>query len=107
MGLLKIVIHPLEGKENELLQTCQLITNQTRTKAGCIDAQISLDFNNENCILVEQKWAQRELLDDYFRSDHFSALSGAMKWLGSSYEVRVNDSTAQEGLTLIEKAREP
>jgi hypothetical protein len=28
--------------------------------------------------------------NNYFRSDHFSALFGAMKWLGMTYEIRIN-----------------
>jgi hypothetical protein len=36
---------------------------------------------DENGIILEQHWKQRYLLDGYFRSDHFSALLGAMKLL--------------------------
>jgi hypothetical protein len=44
-------------------------------------------------------------LDNYFRSDHFSALLGAMKWLGMAYEILINGGTPEEGMDAVKRAR--
>lgn len=106
MALLKISIHSRENKSNELLNTCRFITDQTRQKHGCKSSRLSQDSDNRNIITLEQQWEQRSFLGNYFRSDQFSALLGAMKWLGRTYEVRINGGTQEEGRDAVKRARE-
>ena len=106
MTTLRISIHARDKKRNELLSACRLITNQTRQETGCKDCKVSQDFNNENIITLDQRWEQLPSLNNYFRSDHFSALIGAMKWLGMTYEIRINGGTPEEGMDAVKRARE-
>jgi len=106
MELLKISIHSRENKRKELLSTCRAITDQTRQKTGCKSSQFSQDNDNENIITLEQQWEQRPPLDNYFRSDYFSALMGAMELLGRTYEIRINRGTQEEGRDAVKRARE-
>ncbi len=105
MEMLQITIHARDDKRNELLRTCRLITDQTRRESGCKSSQLSQDSDNENIIALEQQWEQQPSLDNYFRSDHFSALLGAMKWLGRTYEIRINGGTQEEGRDAVKRAR--
>ena len=105
MELLKISIHSRENKRNELLRTCRLITDRTRRESGCKSCRVSQDNDNKNIITLEQQWEQWPSLNNYFRSDHFSALLGAMKWLGRTYEVRINGGTPEEGRNAVKRAR--
>ncbi|MBW2218475.1 MAG: antibiotic biosynthesis monooxygenase [Deltaproteobacteria bacterium] len=102
--MLQITIHTRDDKRNELLRTCRLITDQTRLEGGCNSSRVSQD--NDNIIILEQQWEERSFLDSYFRSDHFSALLGAMKWLGRTYEIRINGGTQEEGGDTVKHARE-
>ena len=103
MEMLRISIHARDGKRNELLRTCQLITDKTRHESACKSTRLSQD--NENIITLEQQWEQRSSLNNYFRSDLFIALLGAMKWLGWTYEIRVNGGTQEEGREAVKRAR--
>ena len=81
MEELFISILPDENKRKELLSACRMIAAQSLKEAGCIESRLFQDIN-EDGIKIEQKWLRQKLLMDYFRSDHFTALIGAMKWLG-------------------------
>ncbi|MCP4623168.1 MAG: antibiotic biosynthesis monooxygenase [bacterium] len=105
MEMLQITIHARDDKRNELLRTCRLITDQTRQETGCKSSQLSQDSDNENIIALQQQWEQWHSLNNYFRSDHFSALLGAMKWLGRTYEIRINGGTQEEGRDAVKRAR--
>ncbi len=105
MELLKISIHSRENKRKELLSTCRAITDQTRQETGCKSSRLSQDNGNENIITLEQQWEQRSSLDNYFRSNYFSALMGAMKLLGRTYEIRINGGAPEEGRDAVKCAR--
>ena len=106
MALLKITIHSRKNKRNELLNTCRFITHQARQQHGCQSSRLSQDSDNEDLITIEQQWEQPRTLDNYFRSDQFSALLGAMKWLGRTYEIRINGGSQEEGWAAVKRARE-
>ena len=103
--MLQITIHARDDKQNELLRTCRLITVQTRQESGCKSSRVSQDNDNKNIITLEQQWEQWPSLNNYFRSDHFSALLGAMEWLGQTYEVRINGGNQKEGRDAVKRAR--
>jgi len=105
MEKLKITVHPHKTKRKELLNACQMIVEQTRKGDGCIDSRLLEGEKDENGIILEQHWKQRHLLDGYFRSDHFTALLGAMKLLAISHEVTINDGSPSEGAQIVDQAR--
>jgi quinol monooxygenase YgiN len=105
MVILTISVNSRSSKRNELLSACRSITDQTRQESGCNSSQLSLVNDNENIITIEQQWEQWPSLNNYFRSDHFSALLGAMKWLGRTYEIRINGGTQKEGRDAVKRAR--
>jgi quinol monooxygenase YgiN len=102
---LTISINARSSKRNELLSACRSITDQTRQESACNSSQLSQGNNNENIITLEQQWEQWSSLNNYFRSDDFSALLGAMKWLGRTYEIRINGGTQEEGRDAVKRAR--
>ncbi len=88
MVILTISINASSSKRNELLSACRLISDQTRRENGCLDCRLSRDIDKESLIYLEQTWERRSYLDEYFRSDIFSALLGAAKLLGDSPSFR-------------------
>ena len=105
MIILRILIHPLDDKRKELISACRLITDKTRNEKGCKKCNVYHDNVNEKIITLEQHWKQWPSLNNYFRSEHFTALLGAMKWLGMSYEIRINGGTPEEGMDAVKRAR--
>ena len=105
MEMLQITIHTRDDKRKELLRACRSITDQTRQESGCKSSQFSQDNDNKNIVTLEQQWEQRSFLNDYFRSDHFSVMLGAMKLLGRTYEIQINGGTQEEGRDTVKRAR--
>ena len=105
MEMLQITIHARDDKQKELLRTCRLITDQTRKESSCKSSQFSQNSDNKNIVTLEQQWEQRSFLNDYFRSDHFSVLLGAMKLLGRTYYMRINGGNQKEGRDAVKRAR--
>ena len=105
MEKFEITVHPHKTKRKELLNACQMIVEQTRKEDGCIDSRLLKGEKDENSIILEQHWKQRHLLEDYFRSDHFSALLGAMKLLSTNYELIINDGSSSEGALIVDQSR--
>jgi len=105
MVILTISVNARSSKRNELLSACRLITDQTRQEKGCLGCRLSQDIDNENLINLEETWERRSYLDERFRSDIFSALLGAVKLLGETHEIRINDGSQTEGLEAVQMAR--
>jgi quinol monooxygenase YgiN len=105
METLQIAIRARDDKEDELLRTCQLISDQTLQESGCESSLTSQKNTDDGLINFEQKWDLRSSLNNYFRSDHFTALLGAMKWLGQYYDIRINGGTHEEGMKIIKFER--
>ena len=105
MEILQITIRARDDKGDELLRTCQLIADQALQENGCTDSWLSQDDSNRDIFILEQQWEHRSALNNYFRSDHFSALIGAMKWLGQSYNIRINESSHEEGMDIVKRVR--
>ncbi len=106
MEILQITIHAHDDKRNELLRTCRLIADRTRWENACKSSLVSQDRYNRDIIALEQQWERWSSLCDYFSSEHFSALLGAMKWLGRTYKIRINGGDREEGKDAVERARE-
>ena len=105
MEELKIAIYPHSAKRKELLVACHLISEKTLEQRGCVDSRVLHGSGEDGAIHLKQHWRSRHLLDDYFRSDHFSALLGAMKLLTGKYELRINDGSPADGIKLVNRAR--
>ncbi len=101
MEILQITIIARDDKRDELLRTCQLIVDQALQESGCESSLLSQNKADEGLINLEQKWDNRSSLNNFFRSDHFTALLGAMKWLGQSYDIRINGGTHEEGMKIV------
>jgi quinol monooxygenase YgiN len=105
MKMLQITILARDDQRDELLRTCQLISDQTLQESGCESSLLSQQKTNEGFIYLKQKWDNKSSLNNYFRSDYFTALFGAMKWLGQSYDIRINGGTHEEGMKIINSER--
>ena len=52
-----------------------------------------------------ETWEQQTYLDAHFRSDIFSALLGAVRLLGESHELRIDDGSHDEGVKAVKAAQ--
>jgi quinol monooxygenase YgiN len=105
MVILTISVNAHSNKRNELLSACRLIIDKTRQEKGCLGCRLSKDIDNENVINIDETWEGRSCLDEHFRSDIFSALLGAVKLLGETHEIRINNGSQTQGREAVQMAR--
>ncbi len=105
MVILTISVNTKSGKRKELLTACRLITGQTLQEKGSLGCRLTHDIDNENLIYLEETWERRSYMEEHFRTHIFSALLGAMKMLGESYEIRINEGSRTEGMEAVQAAR--
>lgn len=105
MEILQVTIHARDSKRNELWRTCQAISEAVRQETGCMGSKLFTAKDNGNLIYLEETWESRADMEEHFRSDMFSALLGAMKLLGESSEIRINEGSAMEGMDAVKAAR--
>ena len=106
MDKLTITIYPHRSKRKELQSACHMIASQTLDETGCMDCRVLLGSEEIRAIVFQQHWLKADLLDNYFRSDHFSALLGAMKLLAIDYELTINGGSSAEGMQRVNHARQ-
>ena len=107
MQEIKIFIDSKEDKSDELVRTCQVISEQTLHEPGCLKSAVLQDRNDMNRIFIKQHWTSLDQLDEYFRSNHFSALLGAMSFLAENHQIIINNGSPKEGELAVKKARDP
>jgi quinol monooxygenase YgiN len=105
MEKLVMSVYPHQTKRKEMLSAGHMISSQTLEETGCMDCRVFPGRGEESVIHLEQYWRTRHQLDEYFRSDHFTALLGAMKLLAIKYELTINDSSPTEGIHWVNRAR--
>jgi len=105
MEILQISIQARNSKRGELWRTCQAISKAALLGVGIKRSDLSHGKDNENLIYLKETWENPSYWDEHFRSDIFSALLGAMKLLGDSYEIRINGGTPEEGMDAVRRAR--
>ncbi len=105
MVILTISITAKPNKRSELLSALRLFSDTIRKETGCQGCRLYQDIDDQNLIILEESWAQRSDLDAHLRSDIFSALLGAMKLLGQSQKIRINDGMQTEGMEVVESIR--
>jgi len=101
MVILSIIVNADSIKRRELLSTCRMVADRTRQEKGCLDFCLTLDFDNENIIHVEQRWKRRLFMENHLRSDLFSVLIGAIQILSQSHEIRITESSRTEGMEAV------
>ena len=105
MELVKIIIFPHDNKKGELINFCRMITGQTRKEPGCRHCSILHDTDSDNRVGMESHWEHMAFVDDYFRSEHFRALLGAIKMLAIDYGLTINEGSPAEGHLAVNRAR--
>jgi quinol monooxygenase YgiN len=101
MVILRLVLNASPEKQRELKQALSYMISDIRQESLCSHASVHVDMEDENRMLVLSLWESRESLDDYFRSEKFSALLGTRILLCSPLLAFIDTVTMREGVEAI------
>lgn len=90
--VMTILLTARPGKQEELIQALESLTEEVRAQAGCQDCMIGQDLGNGSRFLLYLLWKDLASLHTYIASDGFRVLLGAHSTLADPGEFRFNTS---------------
>jgi quinol monooxygenase YgiN len=103
--IVKITMNALIEKRTEVMQTILSMIEPTENESGCLSSQGFLDIENKNGFSLMAKWATREDLDHYIRSDRFSVLLGTRSLLCEPPQIEIHTVSLSEGIEIVDAVR--
>lgn len=61
------------GQRNRIIENAKNLVESTRKEPGCISYDLYSSTEDENILLVLEKWENQEALDIHLETDHFLA----------------------------------
>ena len=92
-------------KHNEALKILRSITLQTRDHPGCLSCSIYRDLEENNILMLQEKWETEEHLALHVRSGEYRNLLLVMEMSVKEPEVRFDAISSSTGIETIEKIR--
>ena len=105
MIIVKITMNALIEKRTEVMQTILSMIEPTENESGCMSSHGFLDIEDRNGFSLIAKWATREDLDHYIRSDKFSVLLGTRSLLCEPPQIEIHTVSLSEGIETVNAAR--
>jgi quinol monooxygenase YgiN len=75
----------------------------TSVKAGCIFCGLSSSTQNDDELILQEKWESKKHLERHIRSDDFQKVIAAIDMAKLTPEICFNKVTSTEGMGLVEK----
>jgi len=66
------------GKRDELISKSQDVIKSTRLEQGNISYELLASTEDENVLLMFEKWENKEALDAHMQTEHFKAFGSAI-----------------------------
>jgi len=101
MVILRLVLNASPDKQRELKQALSCMISDLRREDLCSQANLCVDLEDDNRVLMLSLWESRESLEDYVQSEKFSALLGSRILLRSPMLAFIETVTVREGLEAI------
>lgn len=73
----KITAKP--GKKDRIIESAQNVIESTRQEPGCINYHLYANTEDENILMMLEKWETQEALDIHMKTDHFQAFGKAIE----------------------------
>lgn len=104
VNLLRIKVLPKD--RSDAVRTLRSIIGPTRAKAACLTCEVYAHIDNDDELLLVEKWENLEALNAHIASKHFEALLAAMELATENPVVEFYEvSTGPKGIPYIEKIR--
>ena len=68
-------------KHDELVQTLTILIEEIKKEKGCVQCSFFRNVTDENILLLDEEWEDREHMDKHLKSNNFKILRGATSYL--------------------------
>jgi quinol monooxygenase YgiN len=103
LGTLRVVI-PRQRKE-EALSTLRVVRAHARADAACLAYDVCQDVDDSKTLIVIERWATREDLDNHIRSPEYRAFLAVIDLASEPPQLSFDIVEHRGGLEMVEAAR--
>ena len=103
-----VTVRVLVSPENrrELVQTVRSLMRNIQGQKGCLGSHLYCELGDEDALCLVEEWETQEDLNNYFRSDDFAILFGAINLLRKLSGIEFRLLTPMAGIEAVESARD-
>lgn len=92
-------------KVKEAMEILRPVAELTRVQLGCISCRIYHDAQEENVIMIDEIWRNREDHECYLRSAEYRRVLLVVEMAREKPEIQFSEFSGSTGVETIEKAR--
>jgi len=101
--ILQLKVFP--EKRWDVLKTIHTVIGPTMVQTGCLHCGFYSNTQNDDELILLEKWESEEAMEKHIRSDEFRKIIAAMETVIEPPEIRFNKVTSTEGMELVERIR--
>jgi quinol monooxygenase YgiN len=106
MILASIRIRPKEGKMKSVLRTVQGLLEPMRVQPGCQGFTCSRDIEDEEVMVLEERWDTRKHMEQHVKSDGFRTILSMLEESGEKPVVEFHEVSGTSGMEEIGELRD-
>ena len=106
MILMTICVRVPPDKRQNAIDTFKAVIGPTKVLPGCMYCYLYCDIDNDDRLLLIEKWESREGFDRHVRSSNFSHIFDALELGCEPPELLIHELAGTHGLQLIEELLE-
>ena len=91
------------AKRLNVLKTIHSMIGPTSVQSGCLGCNFYSSTQNDDELILIQKWESREKLERHIRSDEFRKILAAMEAVIEPPEITFLTVASTEGMELVER----
>ena len=90
---------------SEIVNLIQPIIGPTEARPGCLFSRLYCETDDDDSLVLLQKWQSQEDADKFIKSNHFKRVLAAMDLASQAPEISFNTISSEAGMEAIEKLR--
>ena len=90
-------------KRREFWKTLSSLNDKIRRQTGCLKHYSYWDMENRRAFCVEETWQNREAIEQFFKSELFTVLEGAIKVLCEPPEIQLSSVASLTDMNALQR----
>ena len=104
LNLIRIKVAPSD--RNDAVKTIRRLIGPTKVKPGCESCNLYANTENDDDILLIEKWSTQDQFEKQITSKHYLLLLEALELAKHTPEIEFHTISSTSGLELVERLRQ-